>query len=102
MTRSDFARARKRDSRGRFVECHRSSVELLFDPTRDEARPMAVFAPRTGLKGLFERVLVAFLVLFNRKIPLTLEKSSIPLGIENRFICSEQLARTDPARDDEK
>lgn len=63
---------------------------------------MAILATRTGLKGLFERVLVAFLVLFNRKIPVVWEESSIPKGIENRFICSEQLARTAPRRDDEK
>jgi len=102
MTRSDFAKARKRDSKGRFVDCHRSGAELLFDPTRDEARPMAVFAPRTGLKGLFQRVLVAFQILIWGKIPVKSTRTSIPIGIENRFICSETFDQTDPARDEEK
>jgi len=102
MTRASFAKVRKRDSRGRFVECHRSDAELLFDPTRDEARPMAVFAARTGLKGLFQRVLVAFRILIWGQIPVTRRKTSIPIGIESRFISSETFAQTDPARDDEK
>jgi len=75
---------------------------MLIAPTRDDARPMAILGTRTGLKGLFERVLVAFLVLFNRKIPLTLEKPSIPIGIESRLLSSGPLPETAPARDDEK
>jgi len=75
---------------------------MLIAPTRTDTRPMVFLATRTGLKGLFERVLVAFLVLFNRKIPLTLENPSIPIGIENRFISSGPLAQTAPTRDDEK
>jgi len=75
---------------------------MLIAPTRNDTRPMAILATRTGLKGLFERVLLAFLVLFNRKIPLDWEESSIPIGIESRFISSGPLARTAPRRDDEK
>jgi len=102
MTRSDFAKSRKRDSKGRFVDCHGSGAELLFDPTRDEARPMAVFAARTGLKGLFQRVLVAFQILIWGKIPVKSTRTSIPIGIESRFISSETFAQTDPTRDDVK
>jgi len=75
---------------------------MLIAPTRNDTRPMAILGTRTGLKGLFERVLVAFLVLFNRKIPLTLEESSIPKGIENTFLSSGPLDQTAPRRDDEK
>jgi len=63
---------------------------------------MAIYAARSGLKGLFERVFVAVLVIIHGKIPVVWEESSIPKGIENRLLSSETFAPTAPRRDDEK
>jgi len=74
---------------------------MLFAPTRTESRPMAVLAARRGLKGLFQRVYLALLVLFNRKIPLmSIETSDSPRRGES-VLSAEPLDLTAPTRDDE-
>jgi len=74
---------------------------MLFAPTRTESRPMVIYAARRGLKGLFYRLYVAFLVLFGRKIPLiSIETSDSPRRGES-VLPSEPLDLTAPTRDDE-
>jgi len=74
---------------------------MMFDPTSDDTRPMAIYAPGRGLKGLFYRFYAAVLVLFGRKIPLmSIESSVSPLRGET-VLPSEPFARTDPTGNDE-
>lgn len=75
---------------------------MMFDPTSDDTRPIAIYAARRGLKGLFQRVYVALLVLFGRNIPLnSLETSDSPRRGES-VLPSGPFARTDPTGFDER
>jgi len=74
---------------------------MLIAPTRDEARPMAITPARRGVKGLFERVYVALLVLFGRNIPvMSIETPDSPRRGES-VLHSNPLELTAPTRDDE-
>jgi len=80
MSRSSFAKARNRDSRGRFVDCQRPNSEMLFCRRRDTVRPMAVIPNGRGFKGLFYRLSAAFQILIWGRIPVQMEENQIPYG----------------------
>jgi hypothetical protein len=74
---------------------------MLFAPTRTESRPMVITPARRGVKGLFQRVYLALLVLFGRKIPLmSIETSDSPRRGES-VLPTEPLDLPAPTRDDE-
>jgi len=101
MSRSGFAKARKRDSRGRFVKCHRPSITMMFTPTRDETRPMAVIATRRGFKGLFYRLSLAFRILIWGRIPVRMVENQIPYRDLTTLISPERVGAPTPTRDDD-
>ena len=68
MSRSSFARARKRDSSGRFVDCQRPNSEMLFC-RRHDALPI-----------FFYRLSAAFQILIWGRIPVRMEENQIPYG----------------------
>lgn len=102
MSRSTFAKSRKRDSRGRFIECDRRGSTKPFCPTREYAPPIAITPRESGLKGLVLRVFLTFRMLIFGKIPVRLVKCKSPKGDLNMFLCRNRVRETAQHENDEQ